>query len=274
MINGVSGLTMKVKQSLYSDASPFQKIEVLETYAYGRVMLLGGMIIFTERDEHIYNEMMTHPAMLATPAPVNICIIGGGDGGALREALKHDTVDRVTVVEIDRMVTETVRRFFPDLGSSFDDPRVELVFQDGHAFLEQSSRQYDCIIVDSYDPCGPVQSLETGNFYELVKGALKPDGAVAVQTDAPELYREKVESTVRDLRALFPWTAPFIAAIPSFPTGVCSYLLCAQSESGRADPDQGRVASIADACRYYSRQIQTGAFCLPKSLQRIFAVSD
>lgn len=269
LVNETSGLTLKVKQWLYADASPFQKIEVVETYAYGRVLLLGGMAVFTERDEFIYNEMLTHPAMLFASAPRQVCIIGGGDGGVLREALKHDSVGGATVVEIDSMVTDTVRRFFPDLGAALDDPRAEIVFQDGRTFLENPPNHYDCIIVDSYDPRGPVQSLESDNFYELARDALNPGGVLVVQTDAPELYREKIEATLREMRAMFSWISPYIAAIPTFPTGICGFVAGGLA-SRRPTADLRRAQAIAAHCRYYNDQMQSAAFCLPGYVQRIF----
>ncbi|MFP4415855.1 MAG: spermidine synthase [Chitinispirillaceae bacterium] len=270
LVDGNSGLTLRVKQTLFCDASPFQKIEVFETYGFGRILALAGMIVLTERDEHIYNEMITHPVMLAGTPPRSVCIIGGGDGGALREVLKHDSVKKVTVVEIDRQVTETVKRFFPSMGGGFDDSRTELVFNDGYAWLEASNRTFDVIIIDSYDPAGPVQSLETGNFFELVKKALTPEtGRAVLQASSPDLNRDKIRNTMKELCRFFLWNNPYLATIPSLPNGICSFLLCRQQKNREIQWSEN-ADKIAEFCGYFAPQLLTGAFCLPRSSLEIF----
>jgi spermidine synthase len=269
LVDGLSGLTIKVKHTLYCESSPFQKIEVFDTYGYGRILLLGGTIVFTERDEHIYNEMITHPAMVTHAKPQKVCVIGGGDGGVLREVLKHPAVKSVTVVEIDKQVTEVVKRLFPGLAQGFGDRRVELAFDDGHDWLEENKRAFDIIIVDSYDPAGPVQSLETANFFELVRASLRTGGMAVFQTNAPELYREKIRRMSVDLSVHFPWRTPYVAPMPSFPLGLSSFALCGAWGKGPAVPAAARLAALSARCRYYSSEIHTGAFCLPKSVAEI-----
>ncbi len=269
LVDGNSGLTLRVKQTLFCDASPFQKIEVFETYGFGRLLALAGMVVLTERDEHVYNEMITHPAMLAGSPPESVCIIGGGDGGALREVLKYDSVKRVTVVEIDRQVTEAVRRFFPAMAEGFDDPRTELVYDDGYAWLEASEATFDVIIIDSYDPGGPVQSLETGNFFELVKKSLTPQtGRAVLQTDTPDLHRETIRNTVKELSRFFSMRKPYLAVIPSFPGGICSFILCLQSDEQIKWSDKS--SEISKDCGYFAPDLLCGAFCLPQSIAAVF----
>ncbi|MBD3316006.1 MAG: hypothetical protein GF344_09480 [Chitinivibrionales bacterium] len=271
LVDGMAGLTMKVRHALYCDASPFQKIEVFDTYAFGSVLMLGGAIVLTQRDEHIYNEMITHPALLAHSAPGAVCIIGGGDGGALRETLKHDCVREAVAVDIDSMVTDTVKRYFPSLGSAFEDTRSCVAFADGCAWLEDCDRSFDVVVVDSYDPGGPVQSLETGNFFELVRGRLGDGGVAVVQTGSPELRVDHIRETIRELGTIFSWTVPYICTIPSFPSSVCSFILCGTSGSTIPEFRAERLAALAGSCRYFSGEALEGAVRLPSSMRAVFS---
>ncbi|MBD3391609.1 MAG: polyamine aminopropyltransferase [Chitinivibrionales bacterium] len=270
LVDGLSGITLKAKHAVCCEASPFQKIEVFDTYTFGRVLLLGGTIVFTERDEHIYNEMITHPALVTHPAPKTVCVIGGGDGGCLREVLKYPCVKKVSVVEIDRQVTDVVKRFFPKLAKGFDDKRVDIAFKDGHEWLQANKQAFDIVLVDSYDPAGPVQSLETANFLELVRNSLALGGIAVLLTDAPELNRDKIQRTVRDLTAHFAWRKPYVATIPSFPLGTCSFVMCGTEVDGPGNPDASRLKAVARKCRYFCADIMQGAFCLPKTAAEIF----
>jgi spermidine synthase len=273
LIDGCIGTMMKIKSTLHSTASPFQKIEVVDTYSFGRMLILAGTVVFTEKDEHVYNEMVTHPALMSHPAPREICIIGGGDGGSLREALKHPSVTKVTVVEIDKMVTETVKRFFPLLYGGFRDERTELVFEDGYQWLKKSKRTFDVIIVDSYDPGGPIQSLGTDDFFELVDNSLADGGYAVFLTSSPELNRDKIRSAINDLSVKFPLCKPYTATMPSFPLGLCSFVLCGKAATAAAPIDRSRIEHIADTCQYYSPAMQQGAFLLPKSVADVFGIN-
>jgi spermidine synthase len=269
LVDGLSGIRMKAKHAVHFEASPFQKIEVFDTYAFGRVLLLGGTIVYTQSDGNIYNEMLTHPALFSHPSPREICIIGGGDGGCLSEALKHGSPKKITIVEIDSQVTSVVKRFFPELSGGLNDKRVEMHFEDGYAWLSGRKNRYDVIIVDSFDPGGPVQSLETSNFFEVVKNRLKPGGMAVLQTHSPQLNREKIQRTMRDLSTNFKWCKPYTAAIPSFPLGMCSYVLCGTGHDPHT-PSRAKAEAVARQCRYFCTDILTGAFCLPKSVSEIF----
>ena len=152
--------TIKVKNALYCGSSPFQKIEVFDTYRFGRILCLGGTIVLTENDD-TYHEMMVHPAFMMSPSPKKICCIGGGDGGCLKEILKYNNVEKVTIVEIDQLVHQTTCDYFPALGAGFNNPNTSLIIDDGYHYLSDTDELFDIILVDSYDPGGPVQSLET-----------------------------------------------------------------------------------------------------------------
>ncbi|NLA75487.1 MAG: polyamine aminopropyltransferase [Deltaproteobacteria bacterium] len=267
LINGLSGLTIRTKHSVFCDASPFQKIEVFDTYSYGLVLCLAGTIVFTEADGFIYNEMMVHPAMIMHDNPHAICIIGGGDGGCLTEVLRHNTVKKAVAVEIDEMVKETIEKPFPDQSKGFKDPRVQVVIEDGYQYLKSNEGSFDVILVDSYDPCGPVQSLETADFHQLVAERLNNRGIAVFQTDSPVARGEILRNTIESVSPFFRYKRPFICSMRSFPEGVCSFLLCSQDDAAFDNFDNPRYETIMNDCRYYNKDIHSGAFMLPQYMK-------
>jgi spermidine synthase len=268
LIHGLSGITIKVKHTVYCDSSPFQKIEVFDTYRYGLVLCLGGSIVLTERDSDIYHEMIVHPAMLAHLKPLAVCIIGGGDGGCLKEVLKHPGVKSVTVVDIDHMVKETVEKHFPSLAAGFQDKRVKVVIDDGYNFLKTTADAFDVIIVDSYDPGGPVQSLETADFHHIVAQRLNADGLAVFQTDSPIVRPDYLQQTLSLISPLFAQVKPYICSFSSFPEGVCGFLLCGREKNPLDRFDAKRYETIAGSCSYYNSDIHVGAFLLPQYLKK------
>jgi len=272
--DGLSGLSIKVKHALHCEASPFQKIEVFDTYSYGKVLVLGGSIVLTEKDEFIYNEMICHPALLSHRSPEKVCIIGGGDGGAAREALKHPSVSSVTVVEIDEKVPQIAGSFFPQIAQSLEQSAVSLVIDDGCQYLEKNQELYDIIIVDAYDPGGPVQSLQSGPFYELVKNRLTPQGLAVFQTDSPTAFPDTLRQTIKNVAPLFTTCRPFWCSVPSFPEGCCSFCLCAQSQTPQSElaDTTEYLETLEESCRYFNRDMCEGAFKLPETITTLTKV--
>ena len=268
LVHGLAGITIKVKHSVHCASSPFQKIEVFDTYHYGLVLCLGGSIVLAERDSDIYHEMIVHPAMLSHAKPKRICIIGGGDGGCLKQVLKHPGVESVVIVEIDAMVRETVQRYFPAFSGGFKDPRVTVAIEDGYQYLKTSGEQFDVIIVDSYDPAGPVQSLETADFHQVVARRLNTDGLAVFQTDSPIMRPDYLRQTLSLISPLFSLARTYICAFSSFPEGICSFVLCGRQKDAFDRFDGERYAAIADSCIYYNKEIHTGAFLLPQYLRK------
>jgi len=269
LVHGMSGLTLRAKHAVFCDSSPFQKIEVFDTYSFGLVLCLGGTVVLTEFDSSTYHEMMTHPAMLMMKKPQRVCIIGGGDGGCLKEVLKHDSVTSVVIVEIDKMVTDTVKRFFPDLSKGFDDPRTAVVFDDGYNYLKTNEAKFDCILVDSFDPGGPVSSLETADFHSVVAERLTDDGMVVFQTDSPTVKGEFLRNTFRSVSSLFAKNKPYVCSFQSFPEGICSFLACAKNAVLFDNFDTARYEQIAEQCTYYNDEVHVGAFLLPQNIKRL-----
>jgi spermidine synthase len=268
LVNGLSGIAIRAKRAVFSDASPFQKIEVFDTYSFGRILCLADIVVLTERDEFIYHEAIVHPAMLMHKKPSRVCIIGGGDGGCLREVLKYPEVTSVTVVEIDRLVKDTVAAHFPSLSAGLSDPRARVVIADGCSFLDTTDDLYDVIIVDSFDPGGPVQSLETVGFYKLTHSHLDKGGIAVFQTDSPTMKSDALRTTITGISSFFAAYKPFICTLPSFPEGICSFCVCADDPAMFDNFDSSRFQSIASTCKYYNADIHKGAFLLPEYLKR------
>jgi len=268
LVNGLAGTTIRAKRAVFSDASPFQKIEVFDTYSFGRVLCLADIVVLTERDEFIYHEAIVHPALLMHPKPRRVCIIGGGDGGCLKEVLKYPEVASATVVEIDRLVKETATAYFPSLAVGFSDPRAKVVIADGCSFLDTTSELYDVIIVDSFDPGGPVQSLETIGFYKLVHSHLDKGGIAVFQTDSPTMKSDALRNTITRVSSLFDGYKVFVCTLPSFPESICSFCICVNDTTQLANFDKKRFETIAASCKYYNEAVHQGAFLLPEYIKR------
>lgn len=265
-----AGLTLAVRERLHDRQSPFQRIEVLDTVEYGRMLLLDGFVMLTDRDEHVYHEMIVHPVLLAHGNPRRVLIIGGGDGGSVREVLRHGGVEGVTLVEIDEAVIETCRRFFPALTAHLDDPRVTIRCEDGFAFLDKHPGGFDAIVVDSIDPVGEAAKLFTSAFYAKIKTSLRPGGIAVFQTESPFYNTEVVVQVSRKLTPLFSIVAPYLAHIPTYPSGLWSFTCASDTVEPRVAEPFAEPAFQADL-KYFTPQAMQAAFVLPRYLERSLA---
>src|SRR5690625_1094943 len=182
--NKNTGLTIGVEKLLFSRQSEYQLVEVYETDTWGNLLTIDGMVMLSERDEFVYHEMLAHVAMFSHPAPKRVLIIGGGDGGTAREVLKHPSVTRVDMVEIDKTVVDASKQFFPGVGA-FDDSRLQVIYEDGIQFVKAVKEPYDILIIDGSDPVGPAEGLFSQEFYKACKSALTKDGILTTQTETP-----------------------------------------------------------------------------------------
>ena len=188
------GLVIKAKEVLFSDNSPFQKVEVFESdSSLGRVLTLDDLMMVTEGDEYHYHEMIAHIPMMQHPCPKSVLVIGGGDGGTLREVLKHKTVEKVVLCEIDGMVIDVSKKFLPSVSCALDDPRVEIKVEDAIEFIKDKKDEYDIILIDSTDPMGPGEGLFTDEFYTNVKNSLKKGGIMAAQSESPVTNHHEIK---------------------------------------------------------------------------------
>lgn len=272
LINGLSGLSIRAKRAIQSNSSPFQKIEIFDTYSYGRIMCLADFVVLTERDEFIYHEAIVHPAMMMHDNPARVCIIGGGDGGCLKEVVKYRDVQSIAVVEIDEMVKDTVTEHFPKLAAGFADPRARVIIDDGSSFLDKNKDTYDVVIVDSFDPGGPIQSLETMSFFDLVHSRLNKGGVAVFQLDSPTMASRNVRSAILNISSQFEEYKPYICMFPSFPEGICSFLVCSNTAGQLNKFNEQRFQNISPTCKYYNADIHLGAFLLPEYIKRSMGV--
>ncbi|WP_414040396.1 polyamine aminopropyltransferase [Acidithiobacillus sp. M4-SHS-6] len=196
-----ASLSLKVREVLHREQSPYQTIEIFETEHFGTLLTLDGLVMVTDRDNYLYHEMMSHPALFIHPAPKRVLIIGGGDCGTLREVLRHPEVEEATQVELDERVTRVAERFFPELCEKNHDPRAHFHFTDGIAWIQEAEAgRYDVIIVDSTDPVGPAAGLFATDFYAACHHALAEKGVLVAQSESPLLHAGLIRQCQRRMR--------------------------------------------------------------------------
>ncbi len=269
---------LQVRDVLYRRQSQYQDIAIVDTVLFGRALILNNILQTAERDEFCYHEMLVHPVMFAHPAPQRVLIIGGGDGGALRRVLEHP-VERVTMVEIDRDVVEACREYLPTIhGHAFDDPRLDLRFGDGFAYVEERPEKFDVIIVDGPDPIGltPGTVLFAPDFYRGLADMLEEGGLVVQQTESPMLLPAQTAATYLHLRRVLPIVRTYLTAVQSY-DGWWSFTVASRT----IDPAAIETEVLArrmrergiERCRYYSPEVHRGAFDLPVFLHRFLEES-
>lgn len=267
------GLSFAVSETLYTETSKYQKLEIVSTPEFGRVMLLDGVLMVTEKDEFVYHEMLCHPSLFTHPNPERVLIIGGGDCGTLTRVLQHSKVQELVQVEIDEMVTRVSREYFPQLTAACADPRARLIFDDGIAYLKQQENVFDVILVDSTDPVGPAAGLFRREFLADCHRALKPDGILCLQSESPwiDSLQPVIKQMHADLKSLFPVVCPYTAAIQTYQAGLWMF----QMASKLHHPQQmDYTKAIGDAelnCRYYNAAMHQAAFCLPEFVRLLIS---
>ena len=258
------GITMKVTRTLFSGKSEFQQLDIVETLDYGRMMLLDGLVMVTERDEFVYHDMITHPALFTHPAPKRVLVIGGGDGGTIREIVKHPGVEEAVLCEIDGMVIDQSIELLPSMACELrGNPRVKVHVADGIAFIREHPDTFDVILIDSTDPIGPAVGLFEEDFYRLVFAALKSDGIMVAQSESPFYHGQIQKSMYANLRAVFPLVEMYQAFIPTYPSGLWSFAFASKKYHPVRDFDRQRAARRGFHTKYYNENLHLGAFMLP-----------
>jgi len=257
-----AGFSLRVRRTLHSERTPFQEIALVETEDFGRVLILDGTIQLTELDEFIYHEMLVHVPMCAHPRPRRVLVIGGGDGGCVREALRHPGVEEVVLVEIDRAVLDCCRKYLPGVAGRLDDPRVEVRIEDGVKFLRRHRGAFDVIIVDSTDPVGMAGPLTREPFFRAAREALAPRGLYAAQSQGPVFEGGQMRRVARAARRVFRSASFYLAATPTYPGGLWSFLLAARGGRPPAARPPRRLPA-RERTRYYSPAVHRAAFALP-----------
>lgn len=257
----------QVKQVLYHKSSKYQDVVVLDTVHFGRMLVLDGAVMTTDGDEFVYHEMLTHPGLLAHPSPKSVCIVGGGDGGTVREVLKHPSVERVVLAEIDEDVINVCREFFPRLAGMLADPRVEIQIGDGAQYLVDHPGEFDAVISDSTDPVGPGIVLFEDPYFNAAKAALNAGGFFATQCKSVWLDAEIVRSVRQRLQSFFRNVSIYGATIPTYPSGSWTFIIGSDSIDPHAPIDAARQSRIAAGTRYYTSAHQLAAFAMPAFLE-------
>lgn len=250
----------EISSILYRTKSPFQEIMVLENPYFGKMLILDGVVQFTEKDEFFYHEMLVHVAMHAHPEPKRVVVIGGGDGGAVREVMKHGCVEKLYFVEIDREVIETSKRFFPTVSCEVDNERVEIKNMDGAEFIKNHKAQFDVVIVDSTDIIGFAKSLFTVEFFKAVKEALRDDGMFVTLSESLHFHREMVVDIQKTMKLVFPVVDLYTAPIATYAGNWWTF----SAASMKLDMRKPRRPLVEER-RFYSEEIHKQSF-LPEKL--------
>lgn len=271
--NEQTGLTIGLKKLLFSEKSEYQLVEVYETDTWGNLMTIDGMVMLSERDEFVYHEMISHVAMFTHPYPRRVLIIGGGDGGTAREVLKHPSVEVVDLVEIDQTVVEASKLHFPGVGD-FSNPKLNVLYEDGIAFLKNASDPYDVIIIDGSDPVGPAEGLFEKDFYQFCLNALSEDGVLTAQTESPwvESYYTSMKKVFSALDDLFPVSKMYLSFIPLYPAGMWSMACASKKEDPLSEDVMNRISDhnvLLSSLNYYNTDIHHGSFALPNFVRKI-----
>src|SRR5690606_7267736 len=198
------GITMKINKTLHTEQTDFQYLEMAETAEWGNMLFLDGMVMTSEKDEFVYHEMVAHVPLFTHPNPENVLVVGGGDGGVIREILKHDRVQKAVLVDIDGKVIEYSKQYLPEISCELDNPRVEVIVGDGYMHIHEHKNRYDVIMVDSTEPVGPAVQLFERGFYQGIYEALKEDGIFVAQTDNPWFKGDLIRKVNTDVKEIFP----------------------------------------------------------------------
>ncbi|MGI6485724.1 MAG: polyamine aminopropyltransferase [Tepidanaerobacteraceae bacterium] len=261
--------SIRVKDVLFKTKSPYQHIAVYETEDFGRVLALDDVVQVTTKDEFIYHEMITHIPLFTHDKPKRVLIIGGGDGGSVREVLKHP-INEVHHVEIDEQVLKTSKKFFPTISCGYDDSRTKIFFEDGIQFVK-NNKGYDVIIIDSTDPLGPAVGLFSKDFYEDVFEALNDDGIMVAQTESPFYYSNLIKQIYDDISGLFKFANIYTAVVPTYPGVYWSFTM----GSKKINPLSKDLKDVTEIdTKYYSKEIHKSCFVLPPFVKEMISTSS
>lgn len=263
--------SMKIDKQLVSKKSRYQRIDVLESKEFGRILTLDGYLMVTEKDEFIYHEMITHIPMAVHPSAKNILVIGAGDGGTIRELTRYDSVEQIDMVEIDREVVEVCKEYLPQTACKLEDPRVKMYFEDGLKFVRTKQDAYDIIIVDSTDPFGPGEGLFTKEFYGNCYKALREDGILINQHESP-YYAEDAKAMQRAhqrIRTAFPISTVYQLHIPTYPSGHWLFGFASKKYHPVENLREEEWNALGLETRYYNTALHKGCFAIPNYVKEL-----
>jgi spermidine synthase len=253
-----------IKRKILSKQTKYQKMEIIDSYLYGKVLVLDGIIQITEKDEFLYHEMMVHVPFLYHGNVQKVLIIGGGDGGVLKQAIKHP-IKEACLVDIDKEVTEMIKKYIPSIcGKAFEDKRSKVFFEDGLKFIKGFRDYFDVVIIDLTDPSGPSKTLYSPKFYKDVHLALKNNGLVLTQTGTFPSMKEGLKMVRKNLKEVFPYVKTHLGMVNSFGVGLCSYTIGSKvSLNADLKTIQDRFAKLKLNTKYYNPEIHIATGILP-----------
>lgn len=259
-------LGIEVSKVLHEEQTEFQHLAIVDTPLLGRMLWLDNIIMTSTKDEFVYHEMISHVALNTHANPKKVLVIGGGDGGAIREIIKHPSVEKAVLVEIDRRVVEAAKEYLPEIAGALDDPKVEVHCVDGIQYVRDHKNEFDIIIVDSTDPIGPAVGLFEGNFYKDCYGSLKEDGIFVAQTESPFYNKELIPNVNKDISSMYPITNIYLAYVPTYPGGCWSFTMGSKKYNPKAVDFSSKPSYKT---RYYNHDIHRAAFVLPNFVQEL-----
>ncbi len=257
--------SIKIKNHVYSEKSKFQTLDIFDTYEFGRLFTLDGLIMLTQKDEFIYHDMIVHVPMAVNPDIKKVLVIGGGDGGTVRELTRYETIEKIDMVEIDKKVVDVSKKYLPFTASKLSDHRVTLYFEDGIDFVVQCTDQYDLILVDSTDPIGPGEGLFKFEFYTNCKRILKENGILINQHESPYYtsYANQMKKAHAKLNNIFPISRVYQAHIPTYPSGHWLFGFASKNLDPIKDAQLERWLDFGINTKYYNTELHKGCFALP-----------
>jgi spermidine synthase len=265
---GIVRTGFRLKRRVFSGRSPFQAVEVVETAGHGKLLLIDGMTMVSERDEFVYHEMIAHVPLFVHPRPRSVLVIGGGDGGTVREVLRHRSVERCVLAEIDPLVVAASRRHLPLTAGKLSDPRCEIRIGDGVAFVRETAERFDVVIVDSTEPFGPAKELFGPAFYKDVRRVLSDDGIVVSQAGSPFYEIGTIRNLHRILGRVFPIVDAYLFTNLTYPGGLWAFSYASKGPRALKDFKPARVKAARMPLRWYDADVHVGAFALPAFLKK------
>ncbi len=268
--------SMKSKRMLVSHESEFQRIDIIETYEYGRVLVLDGELMITEKDEFIYHEMITHVPMAVHPNVKRVLVIGAGDGGTIRELCKYESIESIDMVEVDKDIVTLCKEYMPFTACKLTDERVHMYFEEGLRFVRGKHDEYDLIIVDCADPFGPCEGLFTREFYGNCFKALHEDGILINQHESP-FYNEhsnSVQKAHRNISSVFPLSTVYQCHIPSYPSGHWLFGFASKKYDPIMDIKEDEWNELKLKVRYYNTGLHKGCFYLPNYVKELLGTHE
>ncbi len=272
--NSSTRFSIKVEEVLFTGRSSFQRIDVLKTLEWGKVLVLDGLVMLTEKDEFIYHEMITHPVLFSHPHPEKVLVVGGGDGGTVREIVKHKEVKKVEVIEIDKMVIEVCKKYLPQVSQGFEDKRVSIINGDGAQIIKKKKREYDVIIIDSTGPGTIGKVLFEKEFYKDVYKALKEEGIMVAQSESVINDPEWSRGVYRNLKDIFPIVQMYLSYIPTYPGGIWSFTLGSKRFSVKEIIQSQRWKRENIQTRYYNPEVHFASFKLPNFVAKLLESNE